>query len=192
MKIVFSRKGFDKRNGGAASPIFQDDSFRSLPVPAEGDQEQPPARRYRVTYKDLPYNRRVRLGSLVEDLTYNPRKRKPRIRGTDFCHLDPDLIREDRPRKPGWLPMFGQSGAAASHLLNHGVREGDVFLFFGWFHRVRKVDRRFRYDPERLDAHIIFGWLQVGQIWCTFDPESLVPRWARYHPPCSRRGGWNL
>ncbi len=30
MKIIFSRKGFDKRNGGVASPIFSDGGFPVL------------------------------------------------------------------------------------------------------------------------------------------------------------------
>jgi hypothetical protein len=28
---------------------------------------------------------------------------------------------------------------------------------------------------------MIFGWLQIGEVWCKFSDESL-PKWARYHP----------
>jgi hypothetical protein len=181
MKIIFSRKGFDQRNGRVASPIFPDDGLRSLLIPAVWDQKHPPAPRYRVSYKDLHYGT-VNLGALVEDLTFAARKNKPRIRRDALCIFSPDLIRGDRPRRAGWLPLLGQSGAALSHLFKQGIRPGDLFLFFGWFHRVKKVGGHFRFDPDKADAHIIFGWLQVGEIWCQFKPEAYLPKWARHHP----------
>jgi len=185
MKIIFSRKGFDKKNGGVASPIFPDEGLCSTPVPAPWDQEDPPARRYQVKYENLSYDTEI-LGSVVEELSLNRRQGEPRIRGTDSCHLDPDLIRGDLVRKAGWLPMFGQSNAACAHLFNRGVREGDIFLFFGWFHRLRKPTDRFRFDPERQDAHVIFGWLQIGEIWCQFKVPNratpVLPKWAKNHP----------
>jgi hypothetical protein len=48
------------------------------------------------------------------------------------CHLDPD-IRPGLVRREGWMPAFGQVGAAETHLENQGVGMGDLFLFFGWF-----------------------------------------------------------
>ena len=114
MKIIFSRKGFDKENGGAASPIFHDNGLCSLPIPAPWEQRDPHAPRYQVKYNALSYDKED-LGSVVEDLTYKPRKGESGIKGTNFCHLDPDLIRGDRVRKAGWLPMFGQGSAAATH-----------------------------------------------------------------------------
>jgi hypothetical protein len=78
--------------------------------------------------------------------------------------------------------MFGQGNQAAAHLLNHGVREGDLFLFFGWFNHVRQVDGRFKFDRNGKGSHVIFGWLQVGEIWCWFNRDKVLPRWARYHP----------
>ena len=181
MKIIFSRKGFDKKNGGVASPIFPDGGLCSLPIPAPWEQKDPPAPKYQVKYNDLSYDT-ADLGSIVEELSFNRRKRESRIKGTNFCHLDPDLIRGDLVRKAGWLPMFGQGNAACTHLLNHGVREGDLFLFFGWFHPLGKATERFSFDPEEKDAHVIFGWLQIGEIWCEFKRESVLPKWAKYHP----------
>jgi hypothetical protein len=29
---------------------------------------------------------------------------------------------------------------------------------------------------------VIFGWLQIGEIWCEFQAESALPKWAKYHP----------
>jgi hypothetical protein len=37
--------------------------------------------------------------------------------------------------------MFGQSNAASSHLLNHQVGPGDLFLFFGRFREYPKYRR---------------------------------------------------
>jgi hypothetical protein len=181
MKIIFSRKGLDKKNGGIASPIFPDGRLCSLPIPAAWDQKHPPVPRYRVRYRDLIYDSES-LGPVVEELSFNRRKRKARLKGTDFCHLDPDLIRGDLVRRAGWLPMFGQSNAACTTLFKHGVREGDLFLFFGWFRRVQKANEHFTFDPEEQDAHVIFGWLQIGEIWCEFKAKSVLPKWARYHP----------
>jgi hypothetical protein len=179
MKIIFSRKGFDSRNGGVASPIFPDGRIRSLPIPDRTDKVQYTNIKFGLS--DVEHGSQE-LGSLVEELSFGPRKMKSSIKRTDFCHLDPDLIRTDIARKAGWLPIFGQGNAAASHLLNYGVREGDLFLFFGWFHRVHEVNGRFRFDPERQDVHLIFGWLQIGEAWCRFNAESIVPKWAKYHP----------
>jgi Nucleotide modification associated domain 3 len=180
MRIIFSRKGFDQKAGAVASPIFPDGGMCSLPIPSEGDQKHPPTPKYRVRFKDLTYDDKD-LGSIVKELTFNPRSGKSRIKGDDYCHLDPDLIRGDLSRKLGWLPMFGQSNAAAAHLLNHGVRAGDLFLFYGWFHRVHDVQGHMRFDPKKLDGHVIFGWLQVGEIWCEFN-GAYPPKWARQHP----------
>lgn len=132
-------------------------------------------------YDDLS-NETEDLGSVVEDLTFNRRKGKPRIKRTDLCHLDPDLIRGDCDRMAGWLPMFGQGNAACTHLINGGVREGDLFLFFGWFRRLQKANGQFTFDPDRPDAHVIFGWLQIGEIWCKFNRQAVLQKWAKYHP----------
>lgn len=181
MKIIFSRKGFDKSSGGVASPIFPDGGLCSIPIPAPWDQKRPPVPKYQVRFKDLSYDS-VDLGSIVEDLSFNARMGKSRVKSTGFCHLDPDLIRGDLHRKAGWRPIFGQGNQAATHLLSHGVREGDLFLFFGWFRRVRDVDGHLSYDAARENAHLILGWLQIGEIWCQFEQARVVPKWARYHP----------
>jgi hypothetical protein len=180
MKIIFSRKGFDKSAGGVASPIFPDGGMRSLPIPAVWYDKHPPAPRYRVRYKDLRYAEND-LGSVVEDLSFAPRKREPRIKASKLCHLGPDLIKSDLRRKRGWLPILGQTNTAPAHLLGHGVREGDLFLFFGWFRSVQKADGHFRFEPRGLDAHVVFGWLQIGEIWGAFH-RDFIAKWARYHP----------
>ena len=74
-------------------------------------------------------------------------------------HLDPDLDQNAYPRMPDWLPCFGQIGAAQSHLANHNVCEGDLFLFFGWFRKVAMVNGNLRYHTDAKDIHALFGWL---------------------------------
>ena len=78
--------------------------------------------------------------------------------------------------------MFGQSNAACAHLLHQGVGKGDIFLYFGWFHSVRKATSGFRFDTEGNDSHVIFGWLQIDEVWCKFDAKPKFPNWGKYHP----------
>lgn len=123
MKIILSRKGFDKANGGVPSPIFPDGTALSLPIPY---------RRSPTAFNDVRW-RDTSLGSTVKDLT------KGGVTGRQRCHLDPDLYADALPRLPGWRPAFGQVENAQSHLQNQGVGPGDLFLFFGWFRSVERV-----------------------------------------------------
>lgn len=108
------------------------------------------------------------------------------LRSGSGVHLDPDLNREALPRQQGWLPCFGQVGSAQSHLKNQKVREGDLFLFFGWFRKVIQVDGRYCYDPAADDIQALFGWLfgwlQVGAIYRPGVDGHEPPIWASDHP----------
>lgn len=101
-------------------------------------------------------------------------------------HLDPDLSNEALPRQEGWQPAFGQTGAAQSHLNSQGVEVGDLFLFFGWFKKVEKNSSgRWSYVPGAPDRHVIFGWLQVGEILrvgAKTDEFSDRYPWLARHP----------
>lgn len=125
MKIVFSRKGFDSAAGGAPSPIIGGRPI-SLPIPTR--------RRSLTTYGALG------LGKYVEQVT------KGRLTRASLCHCDPMF---ERGRC-----AFGQTGAAQTHLSNHRVGVGDVFLFFGLFADEGGKDRH----------HRIFGYLQVESV----------------------------
>jgi Nucleotide modification associated domain 3 len=125
MKIVFSRKGFDSAAGGAPSPII-DGRPISLPIPTQ--------RRSLTTYGTLG------LGEYVEQVT------KGRLTRASLCHCDPMF---ERGRC-----AFGQTGAAQTHLANHGVGVGDAFLFFGLFAGENGKDRH----------HRIFGYLEVESV----------------------------
>jgi len=148
MKIILSRKGFDSGYGGCASPIFPDGRLLSLPIPAR----DAPTR-----YADLLYDEHS-VGNLVSDLS------RRKIVPDANTHLDPDLHAAVMERRDGWLPAFGQTGAAQSHLASHAIGPGDLFLFFGWFRNVDKGSSGWRYQPNALDLHVLFGWMQVGEV----------------------------
>ena len=149
MKIIFSRKGFDASNGGVPSPIFSDGSMVSMPIPSRDDAH---------CMGDLNFSG-VNLGELADQLTR-------KVESSSSCvHLDPDIQDSLIARPIGWRPAFGQTGAAQTHLSNCKVGVGDVFLFFGWFRRVEHVSGRYKFVRDAPDQHVIYGWLQVDEIW---------------------------
>ena len=125
MKVVFSRKGFDSSAGGAPSPII-DGCPISLPIPARD--------RSKTTYENLG------LASLVKEMT------RGKLTGSSLCHCDPMF--------EGGRCAFGQTGASQTHLLNNGVKKGDVFLFYGLFSNFDGADRH----------HRIFGYLKIEEV----------------------------
>jgi hypothetical protein len=165
VRIVLSRKGFDSGSGGCASPILPDGSMLALPIP---DKSSP------VRYADLTWKGR-NVGELVERLT------RGKQRAHYGAHVDPDVREELRARKPGWKPALGVCRSAAGHLRNEGVREGDLFLFWGLFRPV-SADLAWAGDP----VHAIWGWLQVGAVVPVDEVRSSLARethaWMADHP----------
>lgn len=127
MRIIFSRKGFDSAAGGGPSPIVGGRPV-SLPIPAGAAS--------RTSYGELG------LGDLVRQAS------KGRLGPDDLCHHDPMFTDAGEC-------LFGQCGAAQTHLERQGVREGDVFLFFGLFRD---------YAAGEAAHHRIFGYLEVEEI----------------------------
>ncbi len=159
MKVILSRKGFDSENGKTASPVMPDGAMLSMPIPS-GDSV---AFDY-LGYKDKSYLK------IWKEL-------KPNCIDSSCCHLDPDIRMNNRciPNivRPGhplhelpddWQAIFGQVDAAETHLENQGVTIGDLFLFFGWFRQTEEVDGVLRYKRGSKDAHMLFGYLQIGDI----------------------------
>ncbi|MEO6457573.1 MAG: hypothetical protein ABIO92_04780, partial [Chloroflexia bacterium] len=172
-------KGFDSSTGGVPSPILPSGDLWSLPIPVKEE----PFRRYeQIT------NAQESLGSMVNDLT------RGKVKPADYAHLDPDLSYNSVPRLEGWRPIFGQAGAAESHLQARGVTTGDVFIFYGWFKQVEYVSGKYKYKKDARDLHVIFGWLQVEQRLSVYD-RAAIPPWASEHQHClreprsSREGG---
>jgi hypothetical protein len=175
MKIIISRKGFDGTAGGFPSPIFDDGSILSLPIPYEKG----------TNYEDICGARMNsgHIGKIVEDLTERS------ISGSMAAHLDPDLNHESISREPDWRGVFGQSSRSQCHLDKNNVRKGDLFLFFGLFHRVElDSEKRLRYIRGHLRKHVFFGWLRVDEKYSLPNktnkelPLGDLPLWARYHP----------
>ena len=167
MKLILSRKGFDSGVTNCASPILPDGSMLSLPIPLG------PAA---VTYRDIAWRGRP-LGPIVEALS------RGMVRQDDAAHLDPDLYAAARPRLPGWRPAFGQHSGAQTHLERQGIKEGDLFLFFGWFERTNADATRFL--PGTSAEHVLFGWLQIGEILTVrsnLDRHRLQYPWLADHP----------
>jgi hypothetical protein len=171
MRIILSRKGFDSANGRVPSPIFPDGRILSLPIP---DKKSP------IKYSDIDMTwNEYNLGAIVKDLT---KETKERIRPSSKTHFDPDLRRQSLGRADGWRPLFGQTGAAQGHLRNNGVQVGDIFLFFGLFQEVALKAKTIVRKKSTMARHVLWGWLQIGQI---IDLEKCVPKefdWTKYHP----------
>lgn len=176
MKIILSRKGFDSANGGIVSPIFEDGTLMSFPIPDKNEKID--------TYNDLMYGEQS-YREILDNLHFKDT--------SDYhCHVDPDLDCARRKVVPdGWKPIFGQINSSARYLLRDedSVQEGDIFLFFGNYHAVEKSEGHYRYIRKSGDFYkdndlqIIWGYLQVGKI-LTNKEEQLAMNW---HPHA--RGG---
>ena len=167
MRVILSRKGFDTDNGGMPSAIMPDGTMLSFPIPSYE----------RYGYGDLQYN----------GVTYAELLRQLNKKFTaTTCHIDPDLTDRFRVKVPdGWKPAFGPAGTADSYLVNAScLKPGDLFLFFGTFRMVEK-DKRGKYRfvrkgefPAGHTMHVIWGYLQVGEILRTSDRTGEYP----WHP----------
>src|SRR2546429_4373839 len=147
MKIILSRKGFDSSLGKVPSPIFPSGELCSLPIPESNSNNS-------TRYEEIKVGDRF-LGAIVNELTQG------KIKGDAQAHLDPDLNSGSIPRQENWKPVFGQAGAAESHLQNQGVKEGDVFVFYGWVRQGEQVAGLYRFLKGAPGLHVIFGLLQI-------------------------------
>ena len=173
MRLIFSRKGFDSSAGGVPSPLIEGKPF-SLPIPTRMPSG--------TCFRDLADP----MSKLVADLTSG------KISPDTPCHLDPDIDPNAmrKARLPEWRGTLGQVAAAQSHLANHGICSGDVFLFWGLF-RSAAIGDSGRWQFSGLREHRIFGWLQIGEVLSLFpDPEAACAGrpWLRGHPHV--REGW--
>lgn len=173
MKVILSRKGFDSGYGGYASPILPNGQMISLPIPYKKDD---------IKYSEVKADGSKTFYDLMKDL--NPKIKSankwPDIDKDTRCHLDPDIYKKAIDRETNWKPCSGQTGGPQGHLRKQEVREGDLFIFFGWFRKTVYNDGKLVFDPLERDMHAIFGYLQIGEINRVgqgFD----VPKWMEYH-----------
>lgn len=148
MKLILSRKSLDSSFGKVSNVIFPDGRMCWLPIP-EFDDEKSLHR-----YSDLNLGE-IRLGKVVEDLSLG------KIQQNTTVHLDPDIFPYYLDRNIQWHPLFGQTGAAESHLRNCNISKGDIFLFFGWFKYIEIYNKSYRFVPKSPDIHAMYGWFQI-------------------------------
>jgi hypothetical protein len=163
MRIIFSRKGFDSSYGKAASPILPDGTLLSIPIP-ELDTG--------LRYADLRAPNGSSYLEVMQQLSIDGYNDK------NEAHLDPDIRRDVLTRHEDWKPVFGQCSAAQTILANNGVREGDLFLFYGNFRRTKLFHGRLTFDGPWL--HILFAYLWVGKI-VRVNSSTDLP-WCKAHP----------
>ena len=176
MKIILSRKGFDSANGGIVSPIMEDGTLVSFPIPADEDDKG--------NFDDLIYCGES-YTKILKDLKYKEDSKRPN------CHLDPDLSMDRRKTViDGWCPIFGQVNSSAVYLKNTvKVEPGDLFLFFGNYHKVRCVDGKYQYIKKTGDFYsdndlqLIWGYLQVEKVIETTEEQKKYS----WHP---HAGDW--
>lgn len=177
MKVILSRKGSDTVYGGIPSPIFPTNEMRSIPIPSKEDN---------IIYENLTSYNGISYGDFLAQLQSSYRIKKINARST--CHLDPDIYEDVIERSSGWKALFGQIGKAQQHLIYEGVKENDLFLFFGWFRRTDIIDGRLKYS-DKFDLHVIFGYLQIGKI---INPkEDGFEKWMEYHPHIQNKERFN-
>lgn len=176
MKIILSRKGFDSGYGCYPSFIMPNNDLISLPIPSLKDD---------ISYSYLKYetNDILAMMKLIKPyLILN--NQKIGLNENSKCHLDPDLNEKEYKRVEGWKGCFGQSGTAEKVLENNLVKPGDIFLFFGWFNDLDNDNGSLKFVKGN-DRHVIFGYLQVGEI---IDPvKDNIPNWLKYHSHAQNR-----
>jgi Nucleotide modification associated domain 3 len=176
-RIILSRKGFDLSAGKCASPILPDGTMFSIPVPENSGHV------VATSYEHLGRQGQVPLPTRL--ITSSRRA----ISLTGQVHLDPDIRPELRPEharnncSPGLL-LYGQNDGFQTHLTNEGVREGDLFLFFGWFRKAEWIGRDLRFVRGARNGHVIWGWLQIERrhFVSRNGPVPEVLRTAQHHP----------
>ena len=176
--MVLSRKGFDSANGGIMSPIFEDGTMVSFPIPSKDVEKD------NIRYDEL-FCDGICMKTILNALGY---------RGAEHCHLDPDLAK-DRRRESirEWTPAFGQINQAATYLKNQHISEGDLFLFFGIFRHIKQNHGKYEYVRRTdktedtylgMPLQVVWGYLQVGGI--ITDPDEQKKLF--WHPhACDKR-----
>lgn len=155
MKIIFSRKGYDSSAGGFPSLIFPDGTLFSIPIPTTHDDD---------SFGDINFSYESdSIQKILNDLTGGRVCHNKQWKDIDYgsskqkCHIDPAFISEN-----GFTGIaLGQVGSSEGHLRKQGVESGDLFLFYGWYKEVEKVDGIWRYKPSANDIHQMWAFMEV-------------------------------
>ncbi|WP_137790941.1 hypothetical protein [Bacillus sp. E(2018)] len=163
-KVILSRKGFDNTAGGKPSAIL-DNKFYSFPIPKVDSD---------LFYKNLQVNDNLNYLELMKDLN---------IKYFSEAHLDPDIRKNTINNRPeNWRGIFGQSGSAETILEKNDIKNGDLFLFFGWFKKVDKIKNKHKYSKDASNVHCIYGYLEVEEKFDLCLHNKQLPQWTLSHP----------
>ena len=156
MKVILSRKGFDSGYGGYPSVILPNKEMITLPIPSPNDYYK---------YSDIFTRDNENLFEIMKQLKDNISLNGKKIELTKdiHCHLDPDICDFSVKRDKNWKGIFGQINASTTVLNNNGVKEGDLFIFFGWFNDVVKTNNKYEFVKGD-GRHTMFGYLQIDKI----------------------------
>ncbi len=171
MKVVLSRKGFDAGYGGYSSIVLEDKTIISFPIPQKCDKTK--YSEIKTPTGDTMYEIMKSLSETIKD------GKKEKLTKNTRCHLDPDLYYGAIKRDKKWRGCFGQVNAAETHLENNGVKEGDLFIFFGWYRNVVKTNSGYEF-VKGSDRHMMFGYLQIDKIIHLKDGN--LPKEYQKHP----------
>lgn len=206
MKVIFSRKGFDSSYGGYPSIILPEEmgsKMISFPIPEAGTREKNKetgkyenitsvgirgmgAEDIKYMLDDSPI---FSLGEILidnlklkDDEIKNPANGSKKTKIVDsIFHYDPQI---QKIVDGNDYAAFGQSGAAAGHLLNQEIRRGDVFLFFGTFRPTEiKKDgdkKTINYTKEK-DFHALWGYMIVDDIFLIDAKNSSTLKKVEYN-----------
>lgn len=156
MKIILSRKGVDSGNCKASNLVIFDCQGKSemimIPIPSSNDK---------IAYKDVTFSK-----DKEKDLCVKNYLKNFKIDLSSLCHMDPNL--SNYLDEPNFLGSVGQIGISKSHLENQEIQKDDLFIFFGKY-EIQKFSQT-KVEKIAKDKHIMFGYLQIGEIIC---PNSL-------------------
>ena len=210
--IILSRKGFDTAYGRCPSLIVNEKQMISFPIPEDSDQAKKDMEgKYYPEYSNLTVRLDNGTENTLEDLILASecKDRKVIFNGMTLgkrsaddnknyeimprCHLDPQLY--NYRNDPDFHASLGQMEIPARLLEKYGIKEGDLFLFFGNFKFVETDDK----DKNSLRTvhpviddieynqdfyHCIWGYMEIGKK--ILNPQNRpedIPEYVREHHP---------
>ena len=152
MKIILSRKGIDSSFGKVSNLIVNDTDFLMFPIPDIQDK---------ATYKDIKA-----YDAIWEKLYKNP-KYYEELSPDKHCHIDPNI--QNFLNEPNFLGSLGQVDGAQTQLEGQDIskdkiKEGIIFIFWGLFSKANENNTEFEFSNHFKNRHVIFGYLEVGDI----------------------------
>ena len=165
----------------AVVPVPFSLTVRCIPYRYLDDQSDPTSK---ITYKDL-WHGDTNIGKVVAKIS--PASANLR---TALGSKVPRPLRSGyqsrstySPRKKGWRPLFGQSGASQGHLRQPEVCKSAICSYFlDSSGGLRKLLAGWCFVKDAPKLHVLWGWLQIGKIRKvdTLTKDELP--WTCYHP----------